>query len=210
MAISRTRPATSDANADVRRSGSHADITSTPIPEKPRMAILKKRVNTVEPVVPTETDGNAPTSSQVQLVRRLMEESTPPGGTYIGGRVLMDTLVDGVRCRLVREEPPSNAQVALSPREREIARMITRGLPNKSIAQTLDISVWTVGTYLRRMFSKLGVTSRAALVARVMEGGILEQPAGEPTPPPLRALEISTEVTRMKDPAIRPAAPWKK
>lgn len=174
------------------------------------MAMLKKRASTSDSTTP-DADTAAPTSSQVQLVRRLMEESTPPVGTYVGGRVLMDTLVDGVRCRLVREEPsPTTFTITLSPREREIARMITRGLPNKSIAQALDISVWTVGTYLRRMFSKLGVTSRAALVARVMEGGILDQPAGEPTPLPMRAAEIAKETTRPPEPAVRPATPWRR
>jgi two-component system, NarL family, nitrate/nitrite response regulator NarL len=31
-----------------------------------------------------------------------------------------------------------------------------------------EISSWTVNTYLRRIFAKLGVTSRAAMVARLM------------------------------------------
>ena len=170
------------------------------------MAMLKKRTKTSEPTVPVD-DAGAPTSSQVQLVRRLMEESTPPGGTYVGGRVLMDTLVDGVRCRLVREQN-TPTPISLSPREREIARMISRGLPNKSIAQELDISVWTVGTYLRRIFSKLGVTSRAAMVAKVMEGGVLDQEPGEATPPPLRTTEIRDEVRATSTPKPR-LSPWR-
>jgi two-component system, NarL family, nitrate/nitrite response regulator NarL len=171
------------------------------------MAMLKKRTKTSEPAIPVDADAGAPTSSQVQLVRRLMEESTPPSGTYVSGRVLMDTLVDGVRCRLVREQP-TPTPITLSPREREIARMISRGLPNKSIAQALEISVWTVGTYLRRIFSKLGVTSRAAMVAKVMEGGILDQEPGEPTPPPMRAVEISEAVRTTSTAKVRPA-PWR-
>ena len=47
--------------------------------------------------------------------------------------------------------------------------MVARGLPNKAIAAVLEISSWTVGTYLRRMFAKLGVTSRAAMIAKLME-----------------------------------------
>ena len=65
--------------------------------------------------------------------------------------------------------------VVLSPREREIARMVARGYPNKTIAGVLEISLWTVGTYLRRVFAKLGVGSRAAMVARLMEEGLLKQ-----------------------------------
>ncbi len=173
------------------------------------MAMLKKRTSSNDTTDPSDSDadGVAPTSSQVQLVRRLMEESTPPVGTYVGGRVLMDTLVDGVRCRLVREQP-TPTPITLSPREREIARMISRGLPNKSIAQALDISVWTVGTYLRRIFSKLGVTSRAAMVAKVMEGGILDQEPDEPTPPAMRVAEIVEQNRPANTTKVRPA-PWR-
>jgi DNA-binding CsgD family transcriptional regulator len=41
------------------------------------------------------------------------------------------------------------------------------------MARVLDISSWTVNTYLRRIFSKLNVGSRAAMVARLMEDGLL-------------------------------------
>jgi DNA-binding CsgD family transcriptional regulator len=67
----------------------------------------------------------------------------------------------------------------LSPREREIVRMVAQGHQNKIIAVVLNISAWTVCTHLRRIFAKLGVTSRAAMVARLVEfGGIAEQTNG--------------------------------
>jgi two-component system nitrate/nitrite response regulator NarL len=47
--------------------------------------------------------------------------------------------------------------------------MVAEGHPNKTIAAVLEISSWTVGTYLRRIFAKLNVTSRAAMVAKLME-----------------------------------------
>ena len=92
--------------------------------------------------------------------------------------VLLDTEVDGVRCMLIREQPrgAQHAQVVLSPREQEIARMVAAGYPNKTIAAVLDISSWTVGTHLRRVFAKLGVGSRAAMVARLLEDGLIKQP----------------------------------
>jgi len=90
-------------------------------------------------------------------------------------QVLIDVHVDGVHCRLVRDASPSPTAVALSPRETEIARMIAKGYPNKSIAAVLEISSWTVGTHLRRIYSKLHVSSRAAMVAHLMNAGSLEQ-----------------------------------
>jgi Bacterial regulatory proteins, luxR family len=61
--------------------------------------------------------------------------------------------------------------------------MVAEGHPNKIIADVLNISPWTVCTYLRRIFAKLGVTSRAAMVARTPEIGWTRDRSG----PELRA-----------------------
>ncbi len=61
----------------------------------------------------------------------------------------------------------------LSPREREIAVLVAQGLPTKAIAAALAISRWTVCTHLRRIYARVGVGSRAAMVARLMENGLL-------------------------------------
>jgi DNA-binding CsgD family transcriptional regulator len=85
-------------------------------------------------------------------------------------RIVLDITVDGHRYILVRQKAASTGGFDhLSPREQEIARMIAKGYPNKTIAAVLDISAWTVCTHLRRIFAKLGVCSRAAMVARLLE-----------------------------------------
>ncbi|HLY04604.1 MAG TPA: helix-turn-helix transcriptional regulator [Rhizomicrobium sp.] len=56
--------------------------------------------------------------------------------------------------------------VRLTGRELEIAVLVAKGHANKVIAHRLRISEWTVATYLRRIFLKLGVESRAAMVFR--------------------------------------------
>ncbi|MBE9064236.1 hypothetical protein IQ256_25095 [cf. Phormidesmis sp. LEGE 11477] len=58
----------------------------------------------------------------------------------------------------------SSPSDCLSPREREIVCLIAFGLSNKQIASRLDISIWTVSTHLRRIFNKLHVDTRAAVV----------------------------------------------
>jgi DNA-binding CsgD family transcriptional regulator len=83
--------------------------------------------------------------------------------------VIFETDINGVRYYLMRSQPQSSSRVSLSPRELAIARLIMKGLPNKCIGDILDISPWTVATHLRRIFVKLGVTSRAAMVARLVE-----------------------------------------
>jgi DNA-binding CsgD family transcriptional regulator len=91
------------------------------------------------------------------------------------GQVIIDAEVDGVRCVLTRLQTAPTSRVSFSPREREIARMVAEGYPNKAIAAVLEISSWTVCTHLRRIFAKLRVSSRAAMVARMMDIGILSR-----------------------------------
>jgi len=87
--------------------------------------------------------------------------------------VLMDTEVGDSRYLLIRMSKPKQGRVQLSPREQEIVRMVAKGHPNKVIADVLNISSWTVCTHLRRIFAKLGVGSRAAMVAQLHELGVL-------------------------------------
>ena len=85
--------------------------------------------------------------------------------------VIVDVRVDGIRYLMVRMPPPDSALVSLSPREQEIAQMVARGCSNRTIATSLQISQWTVGTHIRHIYAKLGVASRAAMVARLVRVG---------------------------------------
>ncbi len=54
----------------------------------------------------------------------------------------------------------------LSRREQEVLDLLTHGYLYKEIAERLNISVPTVNTYVRRIYEKLQVRSRAQAVAR--------------------------------------------
>ena len=96
-----------------------------------------------------------------------------PGGEPVE-QMLMDVDLDGHRYLLVRMPVAADKGISLSPREIEIVRLVAEGHPNKVIASVLEISSWTVCTHMRRVFAKFGVTSRAAMVARVAAlGGIV-------------------------------------
>lgn len=64
------------------------------------------------------------------------------------------------------QELPTLGFSKLTPREAQIVELIAGGAGNKQVAVRLAISEWTVGTHLRRIFVKLGVRSRAAMVYR--------------------------------------------
>lgn len=112
-----------------------------------------------------------------QLLEHIGEEVAPdtlPQGNSSIKEVVLDVQVDGVHYTLTRSPPPLvRPEVSLSPREAEIVRLVAKGLPNKTIAAVLDISPWTVATHLRRVFSKLDVSCRAEMVARVLKEGLL-------------------------------------
>jgi two-component system nitrate/nitrite response regulator NarL len=125
-----------------------------------------------------EHDNSWDFSEVEALVRVLVDlaEETPlvaGQGMRWASPAILDLEVDGVRCRLIRL---AQAPTVLSPREQEIACMVAKGCPNKMIASALDISSWTVASHLRRVFSKLGVSSRAAMVARLFEDGATANP----------------------------------
>ncbi|MGH7230318.1 MAG: response regulator transcription factor [Nitrospiraceae bacterium] len=74
----------------------------------------------------------------------------------------------------MRARPRLNS-VHLSHREQEIVRMVAAGHPNKTIADALHISTWTICTHRRHTFGKLGGRSRAAMVAKSFELGLAAQ-----------------------------------
>jgi DNA-binding CsgD family transcriptional regulator len=59
--------------------------------------------------------------------------------------------------------------VLLTPRELEVLDAIVEGLPNKSIAQRLDISPHTVKFHVEAVFRKLGVRTRTEAAAKAWQ-----------------------------------------
>jgi DNA-binding CsgD family transcriptional regulator len=112
------------------------------------------------------------------VARLASAEGNPARAGELDGEtvdLIFELELDGARWLVARARPKVlSAAINLSPREREIARMVAQGYPNKTIAAVLAISTWTVCTYLRRIFAKVGVCSRAAMVARLIEQKLLQ------------------------------------
>lgn len=75
--------------------------------------------------------------------------------------------------------PPSRIQAEgttdLTPREVEVAALVSRRASNKAIARELDIAPRTVTTHLSNIYRKLGIGSRGQLVDLVREGRVTLQ-----------------------------------
>ena len=61
---------------------------------------------------------------------------------------------------------------ALTPREEEVAVLVSRGLTNRQIASELSISEHTVATHITKILKRLGLNSRSRLSAWVVERGL--------------------------------------
>jgi DNA-binding NarL/FixJ family response regulator len=67
----------------------------------------------------------------------------------------------------------------LTPREKEVVRLICRGLRNKQIAENLHITPGTVKVHLMHIFEKTGLKDRLALAVHGREMVGVEVPASE-------------------------------
>lgn len=69
---------------------------------------------------------------------------------------------------------PTDLLEPLSNREIEVLNLIAEGYTNREIAQALVLSLYTIKSHARNIFSKLGVKHRTEAVARARLFGLLE------------------------------------
>ncbi len=70
--------------------------------------------------------------------------------------------------------PDSSIAEALNDREREVLRLLARGLANADIAQRLHLSEGTVRNYVSTIFSKLDVTDRTQAAVLALRYGLVD------------------------------------
>lgn len=91
-------------------------------------------------------------------------------------------LAPAVTRRLIAEHirrPPPTTGVPeplreLTPRERDVLRLLARGVTNDEIATELVIEVATVKTHVNRILAKLDLRSRAQAVVAAYETGLVQ------------------------------------
>jgi DNA-binding NarL/FixJ family response regulator len=85
---------------------------------------------------------------------------------HAGGSPMTSNIARKVVQSFQRPGSQSSEAEDLSPREREVLELLARGYLYKEIAESLQISVPTVNTYIRRIYEKLHVRSRSQAVAK--------------------------------------------
>ena len=86
----------------------------------------------------------------------------PPQQAVVAGRAMLADLLSAPSPSTLA---PSPAEGGLTPRERDVLRLVVAGRSNPEIAAALFLSRRTVTTHLTRIFAKLGVAGRAEAAA---------------------------------------------
>ncbi|MGD9173616.1 MAG: response regulator transcription factor, partial [Desulfobacterales bacterium] len=93
------------------------------------------------------------------------------GKTYLSPSV-SDTVIEGYLGGK-EDQIPSPRLGVLSPREREVLKLIAEGYKNKEIAGDLFISLKTVEKHRANLMKKLDLHNAAALTAFAIEQGLI-------------------------------------
>ena len=100
-----------------------------------------------------------------QLIRDLhgILNGSPPLSPPIARRIM----------RLAKQEPATSLLVPLTSREEEVLTCIAKGLNRAEVAQTLSLSVHTITTHVRSIYSKLDISSRAEAAIEAIRRGLI-------------------------------------
>jgi two-component system invasion response regulator UvrY len=100
-----------------------------------------------------------------ELLRAVRDVSR--GKRYLASSIAQSLALSGIK----GDASPFDA---LSPRELEVAMMLTQGLRQEDIARRLSLSAKTINTHKTRLFEKLGIQDSIALARLVAQYGIAD------------------------------------
>lgn len=98
-------------------------------------------------------------TSRAELVAALKD-------VFAGGSPMTTNIARKVVKAFHQPAAPQPTVPELSSRENEVLQLLAQGFLYKEIADTLNVAVPTVNTYIRRIYEKLHVRSRTEAVAR--------------------------------------------
>ncbi|WP_026415052.1 response regulator [Actinomadura oligospora] len=110
---------------------------------------------------------DAPAADLVQGVRVVAS-----GDALLAPSITRRLISDFARRRR-HERPSPAASAALTPRERDVLRLIARGMSNAEIAAELVLAEQTVKTHVGHVLTKLGLRDRTQAVVFAYENGLV-------------------------------------
>jgi len=108
-------------------------------------------------------------SSDEDLMQAL--NTVARGGSYFSPQI-SDRFLNHIRKGDIDQIRPPQQLARLSPRERQVMRLVAEGKSSKEIASLLDLGVETVRGYRKTLMKKLGVSNVAELTQLAMKSGL--------------------------------------
>jgi DNA-binding CsgD family transcriptional regulator len=102
-------------------------------------------------------------------------------GVALGSLLELGAGVEAERARQLVNASSNHGRSPLpgvTPREREVLRLLADGLTNRQIAERLVVSEHTIHRHVTNILRKLGLPSRTAVAAYAVRTGLLEPPVG--------------------------------
>ena len=149
-------------------SGYHRGLPANVVPFTARLLAVAEIYQSM-----SEDRAWRPALAPKEAVRQLRNE--------VGARRLDARAVDAVLAAAGQPRPSGRSSrawpAALTDREVEVLRAITRGLANKQIARELHISQATVHTHVINLYGKIGVKTRAGATLYAFEHDLIDLPS---------------------------------
>ena len=111
-------------------------------------------------------------SKMIDEIRSLAGGGSPI--SPIIARQVLARFRQGASSKADAPEPAADPSSLLSAREKEVLNFITKGFTTQEIARLMQLSHFTVRTFVRRIYSKLKVTSKAEAIYEARSQGLLE------------------------------------
>lgn len=144
---------------------------------EPTISLPLRRGRTPVGTLHLEIVGDAPDGRELEVLKWASR-------IYSRGLGCAERLVDEGSRRPGEAIEQTLRRAPLTPRERDVVTLLVAGSSTRDIASETGLTISTVNTYLKRIFSKLGVHSRVELIARMAGTATIPPRASYDSPHP--------------------------
>lgn len=160
-----------DAIAEVRKRGSRCRFLALAVHDEPGLLLTALAAGVSGYLLKTADLADLGSAIRAVAKGRIFVAAT------LEGPHLWEALSSRARRRAMEAVPQAPP---LSPREKEVLKLLALGHTYRAIAVQLNLSEKSVETYRARAGDKLGIRKRTALVRYAIDSGLLDQEMGKP------------------------------
>ncbi|SRR5690554_680052 len=151
--------------------GSGIDLIADAVKKLPNVAVIVTTIyddddNLFQALAAGATGYLLKSQPQAYLAKQLelMKEGHPPMSSTIAKRLIN---------YFQQDKETEDKEIALTQRETEVLTAIAKGMRNREVAHSLGLSLHTVNTYIRDLYSKLNISNRAQAALMAQRRGLL-------------------------------------